>query len=41
MGYELRILAQRRGMYFTSRKAPKNITNKGVGLRTYELLQTL
>lgn len=32
MGYELRILAQRHGM---------NITNKGVGLRTYELLQTL
>lgn len=36
MGYELRILAQRHGMEGT-----KNITNKGVGLRTYELLQTL
>lgn len=36
MGYELRILAQRH-----IKEGTKNITNKGVGLRTYELFQTL
>lgn len=39
MGYELRILAQRHVLHI--KEGTKNITNKGVGLRTYELLQTL